>query len=198
MNRQRATNCVNLYDDDTQLGNQAIKITGFENPLTATQMEAFSISCWIKLKDRTNDINPIINLTVDDNNMFTVMTHPTGRLYWTYEIGSVSDNDARRSTDANSLAADDTWYHVVFACDEDTGDNDTRVLVYINGTLVDSDTAQTTSTVTASNANSMWIGYESYTHRKFNGQIDDVCVYTKTLTLAEAKRNYNAGKRSHK
>ena len=33
---------------------------------------------------------------------------------------------------------------------------------------------------------------------QFNGQIDDVKFYTKKLEAAEVKRNYNAGKRSHK
>ena len=32
----------------------------------------------------------------------------------------------------------------------------------------------------------------------FNGQIDDVKFYTDVLTAAEVKRNYNAGKRSHR
>ena len=30
------------------------------------------------------------------------------------------------------------------------------------------------------------------------GEIDDVLYYTKVLSAAEVKRNYNAGKRSHR
>ena len=44
----------------------------------------------------------------------------------------------------------------------------------------------------------MWIGGEKASGRKFVGEIDDICVYSKTLTLAEITRNFNAGKRSHR
>jgi hypothetical protein len=32
----------------------------------------------------------------------------------------------------------------------------------------------------------------------FTGEIDDFVIYSDALTLAEIKRNYNAGKRSHR
>ena len=32
----------------------------------------------------------------------------------------------------------------------------------------------------------------------FFGEIDDLCIYNDVLELAEVKRNYNAGKRSHR
>ena len=32
----------------------------------------------------------------------------------------------------------------------------------------------------------------------FDGTLDDVRLYTKALSAAEIKRNYNAGKRSHR
>ena len=44
---------------------------------------------------------------------------------------------------------------------------------------------------------SMLIGVKNSVNH-FNGKIDDINVYTKVLTLAEIKRNYNAGKRSHR
>ena len=37
------------------------------------------------------------------------------------------------------------------------------------------------------------------TKGSFNGQIDDLAIYdNKVLSVTEAKRNYNAGKRSHR
>ena len=32
----------------------------------------------------------------------------------------------------------------------------------------------------------------------FKGELDDICIYEDELSAAEIKRNYNAGKRSHR
>jgi hypothetical protein len=46
--------------------------------------------------------------------------------------------------------------------------------------------------------NTYFIGSDNTAQRQFNGQIDDVICYQKWLTEDEVKRNYNAGKRSHR
>jgi len=38
----------------------------------------------------------------------------------------------------------------------------------------------------------------SFDDHHFDGQIDDFLIYSKYLSAAEVKRNYNAGKRSHR
>ena len=42
------------------------------------------------------------------------------------------------------------------------------------------------------------IGSTPIQNRAFNGQLDEIMIYSKWLTAAEVKRNYNAGKRSHR
>jgi len=159
-----------------------------------------SVSCWFKVPSNTQT-DTLINITFDNSTHFVVQNRGTGRFYWTYE-GTTSVTEARYKTVADVYSSD-KWTFVTFALDHDIGDDTTRVKCYVGDednavSLRSLDGTQNGTTTSPGNDNSMWIGAESITPRKFVGEIDDICVYSKTLELPEITRNYNAGKRSHR
>ena len=208
MNRQKDTNALNIYHDNTTDINQGVLTKGAESPLTEAQLEEFSISMWVKVFDKDIANDPLINITIDDAAHFTTSYHSDEDIYFTYEIGGTA---VRYQTNTYNLLTQNEWSHVVFVCKYAEGTDTDKVKIYINGKFRTSTAAgQTTSTTSPSNNNSMWIGCESIKGTKFNGMIDDVLIYTGTLSdgltspsdgdtaKEEVKRNYNAGKRSHR
>ena len=202
MNRQRATNSLNLYDDMADgAGGTGSYMAALQSPFTAdTDYNAMTVTLWFKTPDNTIR-DSLFSIIHDDDTHFTVDTLGTGRFAWTYE-GSTAVTDARYKTDAD-MYSNDKWTFVAFALDHDIGADVNRVKCYVGDedtavSLRTSDTTHSTVTISPSKDNSLQIGYTEVNTNNFTGQVDDVCVYTKTLTLAEIKRNYNAGKRSHR
>ena len=202
MNRQRATNSLNLEDDmQDDIANTGSYMAALQSPLTAdTDYNAMTVTLWFKVPDNTIR-DSLFSIIYDDSTHFTVDTLGTGKLFWTYE-GSTATTDVRYQTDAD-LYSSDKWTFVAFALDHDIGADVNRVKCYVGDedtvvSLRTSDTTHMAVTTTPSNNNSMQIGFSNVNNTGFTGQVDDVCVYTKTLELPEITRNYNAGKRSHK
>jgi hypothetical protein len=90
-------------------------------------------------------------------------------------------------------------------CTVDRSDTSAGIQWYINGVAItlDDDGVEAGQTGTSltfdADVNIGWFAHASFDDHHFNGQIDDVLIYTgKILSAAEVKRNYNAGKRSHR
>jgi hypothetical protein len=83
-----------------------------------------------------------------------------------------------------------TWYHIV-AVRSGSNNNWSRK-IYINGSLVNSDSAVTGDPATSSqNVN---IGRHGQPLNQFNGRVDDVRIYNRALSAAEVTAMYNATK----
>ena len=202
MNRQRLTNSLNYYPDvgggsNLNIGAQT-KVSG--SPLTEAQLEAMTVTLWFKSPDNTQT-DSLINVVIDSAAEFIVQVAGNGRLRWTYEINGFSGS-ARHQTNSSVFSTDKSTF-VAFALDHDAGTDANRVLCYAgdedNAVSLQTNAGTQTGTPTSGmQDDSVWIGGEKASGRKFVGEIDDVCVYSKTLTLAEITRNFNAGKRSHR
>ena len=79
------------------------------------------------------------------------------------------------------------WHHAVITI---SSNDPAAVKMYIDGILVDSDTA----TQPAGKTNGISIGRFSGTGYNFNGSMDDIRVYTRELSAAEALQLYNLGR----
>ncbi len=102
-----------------------------------------------------------------------------------------TDISTLASTD-NSVIAPDRWTHIIVVFDGSQPDNSTRLKVYINGVqeilqFVDTIPA----TLLASTANAR-IGSSSDGARNINASMDDVRIYNRALTAAEALRLYDS------
>ena len=116
--------------------------------------------------------------------------HGTNEL--TFQLSSNGSNNESQLT-TNASLANDTWYHIAITYSSGTW------LVYKNGSSVSLDAAAfSTTTSIEQNTQALRIGHSSDTKEPWDGEIDDLLIYEKVLTADEVKRNYNAGKRSHK
>ena len=88
--------------------------------------------------------------------------------------------------DSGSWVADE-WVHIGIVRDTS---NDTTL--YINGE------AQTDTKTVSDDIKYRYIGATGASTYTYDGAIDDVCIYHDELGATEVKRNYNAGKRSHR
>ena len=106
----------------------------------------------------------------------------------TYDLGDITDTN---------------WHHIVVTYDG-TAIAGNEVVAYLDGgSAIELTDADAEAKINAEDGN-VCIGDILLTNTggdgfEFDGQIDDVCYYNrKILSATEAKRNYNAGKRSHK
>ena len=190
MNRQRATNSLN---NDYQENTETIGGIGHyvDTPGFNFHATVFSISCWIKSYTMgTNET--IIDKYYNTNNQraLRLYTITSGELQMQVSDDG-SSNESQKTTDANLVA--DTWYHIVVTYSSGT------FTAYRNGTALSVDANFGTETSIDQNVAPLRIGMSQDTKGSFNGQIDDLAIYdNKVLSVTEAKRNYNAGKRSHR
>ena len=91
MNRQRATNSLNFYNDGpytvSEITTQGALVKCFENPLTEAQMATFSVSFWVKTCDKSGFMEPLINLTYDNSTHFQLVYHTNEDFTFSYEQG---------------------------------------------------------------------------------------------------------------
>lgn len=106
---------------------------------------------------------------------------------------SVWDRGANVWKYGDTVFASDTWYHVVFV--QETG---TSMQFYVNGVAEGGDHASFTWTADKSAFFARYIGRYEYNggySRYWNGHIPITRLYSKPLTAAEIKQNYNAFKK---
>ena len=116
---------------------------------------------------------------------------------WVHRLQSSTHNYVADITDNDSTTVTGS----LDSGDYDTDDKYNIIKIYVDGDPVavgaganeDSGNPDTPTT-----ADSYYVGHSPSHNRAFIGQIDDLIIYSKWLTAAEVKRNYNAGKRSHR
>jgi hypothetical protein len=201
MNRQRATNSLNSVssvEDGVAVHDGYVEVGG-----SVQNSDVFSISCWIKSAYLGQQQNIIDNREDSTHGWFLYIS--TGNEP-SLKIHDGSDTVTIQSGTAITV---DTWHHIVVTYAGGAG----ALKMYVDGkykhTITATDVGSMASAITSKTP---LIGVKGFgtsdNINGFNGQIDDVLLYTKVLSdggiadEADAKgeiaRIYNAGKRSHK
>ena len=183
MNRQRTTNSLNLHDV-TQAGGMHCVVS---NNSTLQFGSGGSVAFWMKPAGTPGGTGyTILNNGANSsrNPRITLESNKKIKLFW--EIADGTNKD----TEADNAVTTDVWTYV--AC---TWDGTTNK-IYYNGAL---DTSESESGTPDTDSADMYIGIDpTDTDGHFEGEIDDLVIYSDILGLEEVKRNYNAGKRSHR
>ena len=183
MNRQRLTNSLNLHDV-TEAGGMHCVVP---NNSTLQFGSGGSVAFWMKPAGTPGSTGyTILNNGAGGsrNPRITLESNKKIKLFW--EIADGTNKD----TQADNAVTTDVWTYV--AC---TWDGTTNK-IYYNGAL---DTSESESGTPDTDSADMYIGIDpTDTDGHFEGEIDDLVIYSDVLEATEVLRNYNAGKRSHK
>ena len=189
MNRQRTTNSLNL--DYNQSYNLIRKGLDTDN-ITA---DGGSFSVWIYPTDMGGgDYGRIFEKGGIHYCYIQAFSSDTCKLVYTTKFSS--SGICNFTTDNRNITLNE-WNYIAVTYDGSATGN--AALIYVNGVLVDSSEDETRSgTIVDDSGHDMYVGNRADFIRHFDGQIDDLNFYSDILTAAEVKRNYNAGKRSHR
>ena len=169
MNRQRATNSLNQTSETSNTFGADLGETS-----TFAAGAAFSITLWAKPTDITD------NKIMGDTGTDYIAFKDTNELQ--IEANDVQDNF---TINAPSSWTVDEWVHIGIV-----RNTSNLITTYINGV------AQSDTETVDEAFDYRYIGGVS--DSKFRGELDDICIYSDELGVAEVLRNYNAGKRSHR
>ena len=165
--RYDSTNSAYYFD-----GNDYISLA----PLTLDTGYNTSVSAWFRCY---SDSAMILADTTDALGAFCIFYHSNGKIE-----GSITNSSSEKFTVLSQAIPDDSsWNHVVLCRDE------TSLFLYLNGRAADSVeitgyTRQGSGIVVGRNGTSP-------TLLSFNGLIDDVRIYNRTLTAADCHRLYS-------
>ena len=191
MNRQKNTNSLNLKTSEGVLVNtdSSDSVIVQDSPSfdhSDGTNSKFSISAWFKAKE-------VGNLTTDKI-IISKGTNNSSKREWKLLLDDSSTTQLllEASSDDNGGAGNDlkydlgditdtNWHHIVVTYDG-TAIAGNEVVAYLDGgSAIEVSDADAEAKINAD-----------------DGDIDDVCIYTDILSPTEVKRNYNAGKRSHR
>jgi len=160
--------------------NGGFEFDGVDDTINISTISALSgvnvtISAWIYYKGSSGAYDPIVT-----------QSDATWAGYYFYidtsdsdKVGFWLDNAQAKSTQA--VPANE-WHHVVGT------HNDTHLMVYMDGVLLD-----TYKKTGSGNAKDAFIGCDNPATDFFNGTIDEVAIWNRTLSLTEIKNLYKRG-----
>jgi len=107
----------------------------------------------------------------------------------TYAMGAGFGNgtDYRMKTSSQSPLTKEQWYHLTAVIVSNTD-----IKLYLNGNEL-SGSYSGNATTKSINNNSLYIGFGNVASNIFNGTIDEVRIYNRTLSPEEINASYNAG-----
>jgi hypothetical protein len=196
-NGKNATNSgAALTSDRLGKANDAYSFNGANNliylPINLLPNNTdFSISCWIKINGDRSVIDGYYGQQIVDlrgqyntNLNYCQAGNPTYHNTIVFNVSNSSSNTNCVAPD-NSISFG-TWFHVVA-----TYGNNTMQL-YLNGVLRDTK-SQTPPAVVSGYNNTIGKDYNSRDRLWFNGIIDEVIIYKRSLTSTEVQALYNRG-----
>ena len=155
-----------------QFNGGGLQLTNIVNATTSS----FSVSMWYKAGNNAH-YNLIQAGTIDGSTGRTILLLNSDSKYFTYVTG----DNARVTTGAIDRSV---WQHITFSYDKDTN----KAYFFVNG-VADNADGVTLSGSPLDTAD-MIFGRHRTTSDPFNGLIDEVRVYNKVLTAAEAAAVY--------
>lgn len=171
--------------------NGTTSVINFGNVLGATFTSAFSVSFWVNYIDlviaqdvfskvNTNTVpNPIDIYILDDGKIRFMLGNG----------GSTFPGDYWWTNSDTSLTAS-AWNHVV--CTYDNSGTFAGMKTYINGVL-STDTDNGTVGTATNNSMDLWIGNRNTEDQPLQGDIDEVGVWSRAITVGEVTELYNSG-----
>jgi len=140
-----------------------------------------SISAWFKLNTVSTSAH-IMRLQVDSNNSIFIFYHAgDNMLRCTYKAGGTANSS---ETD-DAIEGDGLWHHVC-----GTWDSSGEVKIYLDGTLKDGNVISGTFAGSISSAN---IGSNSTPASYWNGNLDEISIYSVELSGSDVTTIYNDG-----
>lgn len=163
--------------------NNRVDLSSGNNFLGGENYMSFSV--WINTNDLSNKRwvfgtenglnynDSTIQLYIYDNGYLTISVYNgTSAFATTYPVSSMSIN---------------TWYHIVGTLDDD------YLRLYVNGTEINNVSRPSSATINTT-TNTMVIGrLGTYNAYYWNGEIDELAFWNKTLTTTEITALYNSG-----
>ena len=172
MNRQKDTNSLNLDGISAYMK----KADGIN------LMSGGSMSCWVKSSSTSETGKAVWNGIGSSTQHFSI-TLNAGDVRVTVKDGGAS------AIGASGFTVTTGWHHLV-----GTYNGSDTVKLYVDGVLKSGSNVSETNQYEGLVTGARGVVYDTF----FDGAVDDVSIYDDVLTLAEVKRNYNAGKRSHR
>ena len=140
-----------------------------------------SASAWVKFTPNAYDF--WLTMTLSGSIKYRFGSDPSGYPFW--DVGQHADRSY-----TNYVFPSGVWKHVAFTAKSEGANIITRV--YVDSVLL---TTQDEGITTLAAVDALYIGTgETPTSHLFNGTIDEVRVYNRTLTADEVKQLYNLGK----
>ena len=189
MNRQKDTNALNLnWIGSSPISDGTHVAIGNYPEFNFGASTDFTVSLWAKYTD--DGYMGLVSKGVGgvSGGWEVIINQNTGKLQGRIEI---TDGSARINQISGSEYNDGEWHNFVVVYDRDA-----NITVYID--KVADGTYSIASIGDCDADHNLIIGKQSTLNYPFNGEIDDVLIYNKALSLPEITRNYNAGKRSHR
>ena len=177
----KLNNCLNFNGTNQYVNCNSI--ASFE------RTQAFSIETWIKTA--TNNVGMICAKAVDATTYRGYALYiDTGKLVFYL----ISDNTIGNQITVNTTATinDNNWHHVVLTYNGSS--NASGIIIYKDGVSVPLTTTSNALSATIVNAASFTIGARnSGVSSYITGNLDELLVYDKVLSLSEVTFRYNSG-----
>ena len=194
-NATSSTNTNNLYNSSGKI-NSAFDLEGSSGEYVSTgirlgtemsRSDPFTIQIWFKAEswgasyytnslfiDGTSNLDGVIFIRGGSSDV---------------RFSLIDSNSAQPSTSAGALSTG-VWYHLVATWDG-TSDAD-GVKLYLNGSEVDSATASS-GTLYTRGTDGFEIGRDPHNSRYFDGIVDEIGIWNRSLSSTEVEDLYNSG-----
>jgi hypothetical protein len=142
-------------------------------------MKNITVSAWVYLKNKSASVG-IVSTYTGANQQYVMQYHSSGDEF-RFRVGNGTNNKPALGGDSPNL---NQWYHIVGVY------NGIGVYVYVDGIFKDEDLT-VTGDLDAGSAD-IWIGqHDPFANNgPFNGTIDDVMIFNRTLSTEEIKGLY--------
>jgi len=165
---------------------------GHGTQLLSTPVSNASVECWFRSFGGTGASEGYATFfgSRASNNILLCRNGTAGTVSGLYYLTSGGNQN---NLDSTTDCFDDEWHHIAFTFDSGVGK------LYIDGSLEDTQDDTGDTIRMSSDTYYMETGADSVQgSRSFSGDVDDIAVYSTTLTVNQIARNYKAGKRRHK
>ena len=156
----------------------------------------FSLSGWFYFDSVANNKTLFSYGGTGVNYGMTVQTYASGNLIFVIASATNDSGSNYIQTNLSSVLTTSTWYNIVCTYDGSQAGNTDKAKIYINGTEVAYAAGGGTIPATTSASTGPFnIGQWDLggSNRFFNGKIDEVSIFNKTLNQAEITSIYNNG-----
>jgi len=165
---------------------------GHGTKLLSTPVSNASVECWFRSFGGTGASEGYAAFfgSRASNNILLCRNSTAGTVSGLYYLTSGGNQN---NLDSTTNCFDDEWHHIAFTFDSGVGK------LYIDGSLEDTQDDTGDTIRMGSNTYYMETGADSgQGSRSFSGDVDDIGVYSTTLTANQVARNYKAGKARHR